>query len=81
MNIREAETLVYDNINMSNKNIDKVSESNNYFIFSTVTIDETGNAHRLFIPPICVHKKSGIVARVNITEFSKDELASIKRIR
>ena len=81
MNIREAENLVYSNFNMFNKNIDKVSESKNYFIFSTVTIDENGNALHLFIPPICVHKKTGRVARLNIMDFSKDELASIKRIR
>ena len=81
MNMHEAEMFISDNINMSNKSIDKVSESNNYFIFNIVTFDVNGNARHSFIPPLCVHKKSGRVAYINPMEFSKDELASIKLVR
>lgn len=80
MDISTAESVVRDHANMLNKRIERVSESDNYFIFSLVSIDESGVAHRTFIPPMAVHKKTGDLVAFNPPCFP-EELASIKRIR
>lgn len=81
MNLDTAELLVRKNINMHNRKINMVSESNNYFIFDIAMIDNAGEKRNTFIPPIGVNKNTGKLVYVNPAIFSKEELRSVERIR
>lgn len=81
MDLQTAKKLVYEQVDMFNKIIDKTMESNSYFLFSLASIDENGNTQRLFIPPVGIHKTTGNLTYVNPLSLSREERASIGPVR
>lgn len=80
MNLNTAENILRNKIDTNRYKINRVSETNNYFVFEVVGINDSNMNTRLLIPAYGVNKNSGLVVSFNPIRFAS-EITSIKRIR
>lgn len=79
MTLKEATIAVSTVIDSDRYFIDRVSESNNYYIFGLTIKDQKGAEYTPLIPSLAVEKKSRKIITFNPIRFP-DEITSIKRI-
>lgn len=79
MTLEEAEKILA--VDTKTHKIERVSESNNYFIFNVVPASSKRLLDRTITPSVAIEKSTGRKLAFNPMRFPKDELKSIKRIR
>ena len=80
MNVNTAENILQNKIDTNRYKINRVSETNNYFVFEVVGVNDGDTNTRLLIPAYGVNKNNGFVVPFNPIQFVS-EMKSIKRIR
>ena len=80
MNVNTAENILQNKIDTNRYKINRVSETNNYFVFEVLVVNDGNTNTRLLIPAYGVNKNNGFVVLFNPIQFAS-EMKSIKRIR
>ena len=80
MNVNTAENILQNKIDTNRYKINRVAETNNYFVFEVVGVNDGDTSTRVLSPAYGVNKNNGFVVPFNPIQFAS-EMKSIKRIR